>query len=304
MPLDKDEHLLRRKVAPRKPASVEASESTGPAATLVRAFARVLAASTPLVAEDASRHHKRASLAELLDLIEPDAFVITLSDGGLAVIDQSGFATLIEAMTVGRLSAREPQPRRATATDSTLLSGVIAATLAGLGPEDALQTARCERPVADHRLIGMLLEDGQFDLVALTARLACGAVFRPLRMMFARPLGTEGPAPGAPVSSAQPGTGGFEAAVLAAPALLRAELGRVTMPLAEVLDLGIGSTLYLPLSTIEDIQLVSLDGIVQASGRLGQSRGHRAVRLTRIPGASAVETAMTDATPAPPEAPP
>ena len=81
MPLDKDEPLLRRKVTPKPPAP-EAPVDSGPAAGLVRAVSRILSVSTPLIAEDASLHRKIASLPELLDAIEPDAFVVTLPGGG------------------------------------------------------------------------------------------------------------------------------------------------------------------------------------------------------------------------------
>ena len=301
MPLDRHEPLLRRKVTPKTPAPVaEATVDSGPAAALVRALSRVLSASTPLMAEDASLHRRTASLPELLDVIEPDAFVVTLGGGaatGLAVIDQSGFVALVEAMTIGRLAARAPAPRRATTTDSALLAGFLDSVLADLGSDPA-GLHRCSRPVPDHRLIGVLLDDGVFDLVALTARLACASVSRPVRLMLALPRNpaevsvTPDAAPAAPSWSAA-----LEAAVMAAPATLRAELGRITLPLAEVLELGVGSALVLPLSALEDIQLVGLDGTPQASGRLGQSRGNRAIRLTRLAGDRPPQPPMQDAAP-------
>jgi flagellar motor switch protein FliM len=299
MPLDKDEPLLRRKVTPKPPAP-EAPVDSGPAAGLVRAVSRILSVSTPLIAEDASLHRKIASLPELLDTIEPDAFVVTLPGGGgtgLAVIDLSGFSALVEAMTIGRLATRAPAPRRATATDSALLAGFLDSVLADLGADPA-GLRRCGRPVPDHRLIGVLLEDGGFDLVAVTARLVCGAVSRPVRLMLALPRADAAtPAAPADAPAAPSWATALEAAVMAAPASLRAELGRITLPLAEVLELGVGSALVLPLSALEDIQLVALDGTAHASGRLGQSRGNRAVRLTRLAGERPPTPPMQDAVP-------
>lgn len=298
MPLDRHEPLLRRKVTPKPPAA-PAPVDSGPASGLVRAVSRILSSATPLMAEDTSLHRKSASLPELLDAIEPDAFVVTLSGAGatgLAVIDLSAFSALVEAMTIGRLATRAPAPRRATATDSSLLATFLDSVLADLG-DDPAGLLRCGRPVPDHRLIGVLLEDGDFDLVALTARLVCGAVSRPARVMLALPRGNGVPRPAESVPEGPTWASALEAAVMAAPASLRAELGRLTLPLAEVLDLGVGSALTLPLSALEDIQLVALDGSVQASGRLGQSRGNRAVRLTRLAGDRPPNPPMQDAQP-------
>lgn len=286
MPGDEHDTLLRRKLTQRPVAQAETFLASG----LLRSFSRALSDTTPLVAESARLHRKAASLIELLDTIEPEAFVITLSDGartGMALIDQSGFSTLIEAMTIGRLSARAPVARRASVTDGALLAALIDRCLAGLDDPDPAQAWRCARPVPDHRLLGVLLDDGRFDLVAITAELVAGDVARPLRLMLALPSEVSAPRvpTSDPVAPAPPTwSEALEASVLGAPACLRAELGRVTLPLAEVLCLGTGSILTLPLSNLEEVRLVALDGTTQGLGRLGQSRGNRAVRLTTLPG--------------------
>jgi flagellar motor switch protein FliM len=86
----------------------------------------------------------------------------------------------------------------------------------------------------------------------------------------------------------------LSASVMRAPASLRAELGRVTMPLSKVLELGVGGALTLPLSALEEVQLAALDGTVQAVGRLGQSRGMRAVRLTSWPNGKTPNPIMSE----------
>ena len=287
-------HVLRRKLAPRpKPAPPGDEGASGPAGALVRSFARAVSAAAPLVAEEGSLHRRVASLAELLDTVDPEAFVALLEvEGqgpGLVVVDQEGFVTMIEAMTIGRLAARPPQARRPTATDAALLGGILNAAFAGLLPDDPAATLRIERAVPDHRLLPVLLDDGGYDLVALTATLVSGTVSRPLRLMLALP---ERPVPATGASTAQDidgngWAGALEAAVMQAPVILRAELGRVTMPLQAVMGLGVGSTLSLPLSNLEEVRLIALDGQNPAIGRLGQTRGMRAVRLTQPPGQSA-----------------
>ncbi|PTX05418.1 hypothetical protein C8N33_101837 [Pararhodobacter aggregans] len=65
--------VLRRKLAPRPPPpSEEAALPAGPAALLARAFGRAISAAAPLVAEEPETHRKQASLAELLDSIDPE----------------------------------------------------------------------------------------------------------------------------------------------------------------------------------------------------------------------------------------
>lgn len=276
--------VLRRKLAPRPPPAEEGAVPAGPAALLARSFGRAIAAAAPLVAEEAETHRKTASLAELLDTIDPEAFVTLLAGAdapALALMDQEGFGAVIEAMTMGRLATRPAGPRRPTPTDAALLAEVIDATLAGLGTEDPLSGLRCGRPVPDHRLLPVMLEDIGYDLVALTAIVVSGSVTRPLRLMLAVPRPDEAEVIAASGEEAvRDWSEALNAAVMRSPASLRAELGRVTLPLAEVLALGPGSRLTLPLSNLEEVQLVALDGAVQAIGRLGQTRGMRAVRLT------------------------
>ncbi|MFN4098594.1 MAG: FliM/FliN family flagellar motor switch protein [Pararhodobacter sp.] len=292
--------VLRRKLAPRSPPLPEAVPP-GPAPTLARAFGRAISDAAPLVAEEVAISHGSATLPELLDALETDAFVILLSTatGGpaLALVDQEGFATVIEAMTIGRLGPRRPVARRPTPTDAALLAEVIDATLRGLGEGDPLSAVTCTRPVPDHRLLPVLLDDVDYDLVTLTAELISGDIVRAIRLMLALPHHAALPAapPAGAESAVQDWNDALEDAVMRAPAVLRAELGRVTLPLAEVLRLGIGSALTMPLSNLEEVRLIGLDGSCPAIGRLGQTRGMRAVRLTGWPGG--LPAAMTDASP-------
>lgn len=295
--------VLRRKLAPRTPppAAEVPPLSSGPAATLVRTFGKALSAAAPLVAEEPALHRRTATLPELLDTIDSESFVtlLTGSDGSaLALVDQPGFGAVIEAMTMGRLGARASGPRRPTPTDAALLAEVIDAALCGLDPGDPCAGLRCGRPVPDHRLLPVLMDEGVYDLVALTAVVVSGPVSRPIRLMLALPR-TEAAGGGAaadPVEPARDWGSALEEVVMGAPASLRAELGRVTLPLSEVLGLGIGSALTLPLSNLEEVRLVALDGATQAIGRLGQTRGMRAVRLTGGPG-GLPPPAMIDAAP-------
>lgn len=291
--------VLRRKIAPRSRDPDEppvAQRPDGPARDIARSFARSVSLAAPLVAENGQRSVARLSLAELLDAQDPDSFFGLARGGfdappGLIVMDQAGFVALVEAMTVGRLSARAPAPRRATATDAALVSSVIDAALSALEPDDPDSTLRIDRHVADPRLLPVLLEDTRYVRVSLSVGLVSGDLERRAQLQIAFPVAMVSQAAAPPQrddpAKAAPDTGWSEAlerAVLRAPASLRAELGRVTMPLSEVMTLGVGGALTLPLSVLEEVRLVSLDGTEQAVGRLGQSRGMRAIRLTAMPG--------------------
>lgn len=299
--------VLRRKLAPcASPVPDQTGTGGGPARTLVRCFARAVSDCAPLMAEGGERTTRSLSLSELIDSVDPEAFVglVTGEDGppGLAIIDQTGFSALVEAMTIGRLSARDPSVRRATATDAALLAEVLNATLVRLDDGDPASGFVMRRPVPDNRLLPVLLDDLSYTLVSLDVTLISGDVRRPAQVALALPQraeavldsdGTRGDRAAMPAAArataGQEWTRALEASVMTAPAALQAELGRVTLPLADVLALGTGGMLTLPLSNLEEVRLVALDGTVHAMGRLGQSRGMRAVRLTTWPGAGPPE---------------
>ncbi|WP_417586841.1 FliM/FliN family flagellar motor switch protein [Pararhodobacter oceanensis] len=296
--------LLRRKLVTRNAPPPDKPAVTGPAQGLSRAFARATSSMAPLVAEQGETRRSSASLAELLDMIDSDAFVGQL-DGlaaGTAVVmlDQSTFATVIEAMTIGRLGPKPPLPRRPTPTDSSLLADLVNHTMRDL--TDPIAAAmRFHRPVVDHRLLAVLLDDVVFDTVSLDVDLVAGEVQRPGRIMLALPRAAPETLTGDPAADSETSNWGkqLEETVMRAPASMQAELGRLTLPLSEVLALGVDSSLTLPLSNLEEVQLVALDGSVQAIGRLGQSRGNRAVRLTSWPGGTPPVPQMSDIKPAP-----
>ncbi|WP_370206111.1 FliM/FliN family flagellar motor switch protein [Pararhodobacter marinus] len=293
--------VLRRKLTPRTPPpDPDAPVLSGRAGLLARSFGRAISDAAPLIAEDGALHWKTASLPELLDAIDTDAFVTLLDTAGgppgLVTLDQEGFATVIEAMTIGRLGAARPGIRRPTGTDAALLGDILDTALHGLGAEDPVSAFRCARPVPDHRLLPVLLDEIAYDLVALTAVLISGDVTRPLRLMLALPQRPEEPDATDDTPPARSWAEAMEDAVMGASADLRAELGRLRLPLAEVLALGPGGALTLPLSNLEEVKLVALDGTPHAIGRLGQTRGMRAIRLTGWPGGLQHHT-MIDASP-------
>lgn len=312
MTVETGDPLLRRKIVPRaaKPGAGDgAAELSGPSGLLVRSFARSVSRAAPLVAEQGAVTVTKVSLAELLDQIDQDAFVSLLAADdhapGLALLSQIGFMSIIEAMTIGRFAAHTPGARRPTGTDANLLADILDATLAHLGTvPDSPDTAsryRFSRAVPDHRLLPVLLDDTEFEILRLSCVLIAGEQERDLELWLCLPdPGRNQTAQNTsqdPCAETDPWGHALENAVLQAPVKMRAELGRVTMNVAEVMDLTAGAMISLPLSNLEDVRLVALDGEEHAVGRLGQTRGMRAMRIISTHGTPEVATVMTPAIP-------
>jgi flagellar motor switch protein FliM len=300
--------VLRRKLGAR--AEAAATPLADDARLLARALARSASAIPGIVGSCGEPARRTVTLVELIELVEGEAFAALIaapgSEPGLAVLDPVAAATLIEALTIGRLSRRPPPPRRATQVDAQLLSEVIDATLAayddlaGAHPEHR-GGFRFQRFPADYRTLNLLLEASRYDLIVQPLALLGDEVRRDSHFLLALPLPSAAAetvaAPGR--RTVRSGRGddwarALESQVMSAPAQLTAVVGRVTMPLSDVMGLGIGSRLVLPLSNLEEIEVTALDGEILGCGRLGQFRAMRAVRLTRLGAGAAVAQGVED----------
>jgi flagellar motor switch protein FliM len=286
--------VLRRKLGTR----VEGAAPPDDARHLARALARATSRIPGLVGSCADPARRRASVAELLDLIDSDSFAALIANPagevGLAVFDAVATLSLVEALTIGRLSRTPPPARRATQTDAQLLSDVIDAALAEYDAQAANEPGHragfCfQRFPTDYRLLELLLEAQRFDLILQPLALLGEDLRRDGRFLLALPqaVAKEKPAvaSGRRTPTASRGDAwaqALEAQVMAAPAQLQAVLGRVTMPLAEVMRLSVGTTMVLPLSNLEEVEVEALDGQVMGRGRLGQFRAMRALRLVTV----------------------
>ena len=318
--------VLRRKLGTRAPAAAAGPEPDA-ARHLARALARATSRIPGLVGSCAAPSRRDVSVTELVELVDGEAFCALIADPsgavGLALFDPTCTVALIEAMTIGRLSRKPPPNRRATATDAQLLCEVIDAALAEFDSHAASSPEhragfRFQRFPADYRLLDLLLEAPRFDLIVQPLALLDDDVRRDGQFLLALP---ERPAPEAEVPDAAPasarrlpGTGradawsrALESQVMSAPAQLTAVLGRMTMPLSEVMALGVGSRLVLPLAKLEEVELEALDGQVLGLGRLGQFRAMRAIRLVEAGARGAEPPGFEDHSPTrpnPPEASP
>lgn len=235
-----------------------------------------------------------SSLAEIVDLAEAGMFLAVL-DGpddrlGLAVLCPGLMAGLLEAITTGRIDDTgdlPDTPRKPTPTDAALLGPVIDALLTQITerladrPEHVAFSGFSHGSFLDDpRPLGLLLEDVPYICARISAALGMagrrGRCWLFLPAMPAQHASSAGQTPQAEADW----PARLETVVSRSAVQLDAVLHRVRMSLSELSALSVGDCLCLPDSTLEALTLETLTGRPLAQARLGQARGHRAIRLT------------------------
>ncbi len=240
---------------------------------------------------------QRVSLAELLDMT-PERPLIAVLEGpgealGMIALSPDVLAALIEAQTLGRVTAQPAPPRKPTRTDAAMVAGFLDAGLSGLetslfADPDLVWTDgfRYASFLDEPRPLGLLLDDVAYRL--LMAEISFGDGLKSGQMMLALPALGYGRKPAtqgvvAPdAAHAAEFAGAMEQQVMGSDCLLAAVLHRVTLPLSAVLELKPGDLLSVPATALETIVIEGGTGQLLARGKLGQHRGLRAVRLTQI----------------------
>lgn len=284
--------IIRRKVAAAKAELAVGGPGADRGWRL--AMARAARDCLKLVLEVQSLTLDRRSLSELIDLPQDRALIAVLEgpgDGlGVIVLSPQVLTGFIEAQTTGKLKSTVVNPRRPTRTDAAMVVAVIDAALTGL--EQALAEEadlvwaggfRYASFLDDPRPLGLLLEDEPYKVLRAGVSLGGGA--RSGEIVLALPAAGRGLRPaGKPDAGAAPEQGhafvqALTERVQGAQCRLDAVLARLTLPLADVLNLREGAVLTLPQAALDRISLEGLDGRRLADGRLGQNRGMRAIRL-------------------------
>jgi flagellar motor switch protein FliM len=204
---------------------------------------------------------------------------------------------MIEMQTMGRVSPLPAPARKPTRTDAAMVAALIDSALAGLEAELSEEADlvwaggfRYASFLEDARPLGLLLEDQAYRVLRCEVSLAQGA--KGGEVLLALPAEGRGRRPdaGKPTIDTDAGPA-FAAAladqVLGADAEVRAMVGRVTLPLSRVMALAPGDLLALGQAALDRVTLEGIDGCGLASGRLGQTRGMRAVRIVLAPGTDA-----------------
>lgn len=297
---------------------VEAGRAPPPAAAMTpaRALGQALALAAqemmdlPLQVERAE--DLRLSLAELLEVIEPLALLAVLEGPrealGLAVLAPATLATLIEMQTMGRIGPSAAEPRRPTRTDAAMSAGFLDRVLGEfetlLAADEAITWAggfRYGSFLDVPRPLGLVLEESGYQVLRLTLAFGSeaprqGAILLALPLpgrggppVVRRAAGAEGPGAASRTAVPSDAAGVWRAcldeAVMQAPAELHAVMGRISLPLSAVLALTPGALIELPADALTQLRVEGADGRLLTLARLGQMRGHRALRLK-----SAVET--------------
>lgn len=286
--------VIRRKIDRARPALAEGAPGADRGWRL--ALARATRDAMGLDLDFRKLTISRLSLAEILD-IAPERALLALLDGpqaGLGVIMLAPPVTsaLIEMQTVGRLSTQGPAPRRPSRIDAAMVAGVIDRALSGLDEALAEEADfawaggfRYASYLEDARPLGLMLEEDVYRV--LTAEVALGGGGpggREGTVILVLPAEGRGERPAVAVDDtetiAPQFTAALQAQVLQSDCRLDAVVGRLTLPLRQIMALQVGETLILPSAALDAISLETVEGRRVALARLGQHRGMRALKLS------------------------
>jgi len=284
--------IIRKKVAAARSNQPEGGPGADRAWRLALARAANDILALPL--EVARLSVNRRSLAELLELA-PERALIAVLEGpaeglGILMLSPPVLSAMIEMQTIGRVSSSAPPVRKPTRTDASMVADMIDQALqeleSGLESDPDLIWAggfNYASFLDDPRPLGLLLEEEHYRVIQAELRLGNGA--KSGGVMLALPAEGRGRAPKpAPTATPAPVAAAlFSKAlsdqVMRTEADIAAILHRFTVPLSFVMALKTGDLVPLSTAALDRIVLEGLDGRPFASGRLGQNRGMRAVRL-------------------------
>lgn len=277
--------------------AVEAQERAVFGAALRVAFGRMAAEYQGLDAVVQSVDARQAALAEVLDLMETGVFLAVLEGRGermgLVMACPTLLAGMIEAQTTGRVDPGTVPKRKPTRTDAALLSPMVDAFLrlveqrcAGLPQADLVRGYVYGSFLDDPRPLGMMLDEGLFQVIHLRVSLGFGAkegdwflILPDMSEEVCCPDDTQTEA-----EAARDWQERLTVAISASEVEVSAILGRVQITLSEALRLRPGDIVQVPETALETLTLESINHEPLGIGRLGQARGQRAVRLTADPG--------------------
>lgn len=248
------------------------------------------------------------SLSELPELLPERALLAVVEAPrdrlGMMAICPAMLTSLIEMQALGRITARQPVPRRATRTDATITADFVNLLLAELGRELG-ERAGCP-PFADFRYatylddprpLGLVLDDTPMLRLSLRYRIGPGGK-RDGVLTLALPAqhgketlphgqptfpaltSTAAPAPDSPATVAPD----LAQAVQAAPIKLFGVLCRRSFTLGALRELGPGALLPLGPNALDEARLETRHGQLVARGRLGEADGFHAIRIARAAG--------------------
>ncbi len=287
---DNADSALRRKVA-RAAGRVPAQPAMFPSRALELAVASAAQDELGLLLTVTGVDEEIETPADITQTIGEHALVALL-DGpgdatGLAELSASFLAAILAQRMTGRQPSTPSMPRPPTRIDAEMTRDLIDRMLA--------EFARClgDTPAAgwaggfsyrgympDARLLRFALPDIPLRRFRMELDVAGGAVNCTLRLWLpARPA----------VKSAAGADASWQATlsenVLGADLSVDAILTRIRLPLTRIRGLRVDDLVPIPAAVLENVRLEGPGGKLVANGRLGRSRGNRAVKLANATGA-------------------
>ncbi|NDW53511.1 FliM/FliN family flagellar motor switch protein [Aliiroseovarius sp. PrR006] len=280
--------VLQRKTGAGQPApDIPRLSATGALGNALRRagqdVANVLIAAQPI-------DQGKAVLDEVLGDL-PDRALLCLVEGpdssfGLAVLDQNLMAGLVEAQTIGKVSATAAADRAPTRTDAAICADFVDRMLecfeveahgAQLDIAPQVSGYRYALPIMDPDVISLTLANVHYHMFRAELDLAGGAKQGVLTVI----LPCEAPARAKHGHATDRDTPELTVADVAMTcrAELRAILHQVHLPVTDVANLDVGMTIPVPLQALGQVALLDADDRVVTTCRLGRMQGQRAVRI-------------------------
>lgn len=297
--------ILRRMTDPRADEVAQSPLTTSRAVRM--AMIKAAHGALGLVVTVTGVEEMTQSLDEMLSGLPDNLMLVALQRQsqpvGLLCLDMQMRAAIVELQTIGQVSKFPPDARPATSTDKQMSEQLMTALLhdltesvTGTEFEGWLDGLSHHEMVPHVRAAALMLEDQEYRILRMSIDL--GIEGRAGDIILALPLQAEAPAPEEPVPDKIPWDPAFRQVLANAPSVFDVELHRFEIPLMQAENLQVGQVLPLPGCTVSSARLVSLDGRVELSAKLGQIGGKRAVRIEQAPVAG-----MSDLAALPPDQP-
>ena len=278
-------------------------------------FSRALRDEAKVAAEFSTLSVSRMSLAEVLELPPDRALILTLEGPeaglGMVVLSSELVSAITEILTLGQCKSLPADPRKPTRTDAAMVAPMVDQALRNL--EHALEEDmglvwtsgfHFASFLEDARPLGLLLEDMSY--FAFRGRLGVADGKREGEIILVLPADGKGRTPATFAASTlqmaeRPAfRERLAKKVEQAEVRMDAVVSRLMLPISEALALQTDMVLFLSTASLDQISIEGLDGRRLATGRLGQHRGMRAIRLLSEPTSdrgTAPEPQKTSATP-------
>lgn len=248
--------------------------------------ARALKASVGMNVQVAEAKARPVPADELADLLLPGEMSALMEneagDIGLVLVSPGIIAALVEMQTIGRVSDRQVETRDPTPVDGALVGPSIDRILASAGA--ALAENGLRDPVTDFRF-AMLTEadtpptlamaDLLHSCMTLDVQIEGGRKQGMLRFV----IPDTGASEDHKAASRADWQDKISSAVLASDVTVEARLGRLRMPIQDVMRLQPGDRLALAADDLRRVRLVVGRGDLASRAKLGQSNGFRAVKI-------------------------